>query len=613
MIINRSLGLYSALTLGLAWSGLLLHAAPPPAIGQLSPLAPKPDWSVLQAYDRTITRAEFTHLVNTYYSPDGSFWKYLTISDDKVTVFSDLGKTNPLLTLAFAANDKVEQPRPYSYKTKAVSTDPAKPLKGLRIALDPGHIGGDWAQLEGRYFKLGNDPAVEEAQLNMITCQRHLADLLEADGADIVWAKHNYEPVTSLRPESLHREAMAALALHPDTTKRTSNQVAIERMIDNEASILFYRSAEIRARGNVVNKLHPDLTICVHYNANGWGDPDHPTLIGHSTLIIFTNGSYEKGEVVNDDQKYELLRKLLDRTAVEEARGCALVGQSMLDSFKYPPETDIVGYNAHHVTDVLSVYTRNLLANRIYHGPVIYCEGPYMNARDAYYRIIAGDYLGMRTIQGQSVPSIYRDYAGSVETGVLKYFGRGQGALIRICHPPVYRYAAPMELPVELFLALRYLRPRRSFGSIITVLSFLGVALAVLALIVVLSVMAGFQDRLTDKIVGFNAHITVGMADGGLLYDYDKVLDLVRKQPGVVAATPFIRGPVLIRFHGKDELCLHQERARRWRRSGDAAEEIRSRWAITNYGEIPFSWASSGASALEPSRVTRSRFSAPSS
>jgi hypothetical protein len=75
------------------------------------------------------------------------------------------------------------------------------------------------------------------------------------------------------------------------------------------------------------------------------------------------------------------------------------------------------------VTDVPSVYARNLLASRIYHGPVIYCEGPYMNARDAYYRIIAGDYLGLKTIQGQPVESIYRQYAEAVEKGVLKYFG----------------------------------------------------------------------------------------------------------------------------------------------------------------------------------------------
>ena len=93
------------------------------------------------------------------------------------------------------------------------------------------------------------------------------------------------------------------------------------------------------------------------------------------------------------------------------------------------------------------------------------------------------------------------------------------------------------NLPVELFLALRYLRPRRTFVSVITVLSFLGVTLGVGALIVVLSVMAGFQQRLTEKIIGFNAHITVAMADGAVLYDYDKLVDLIRKQPDVLAAS----------------------------------------------------------------------------
>ena len=108
-----------------------------------------------------------------------------------------------------------------------------------------------------------------------------------------------------------------------------------------------------------------------------------------------------------------------------------------------------------------------------------------------------------------------------------------------------------MDLPVELFLALRYLKPRRTFVSVITVLSFLGVTLGVGALIVVLSVMAGFQQRLTEKIIGFNAHITVAMADGHVLYDYDKLVDLIRKQPGVVAASPIIRGPVLVQHAGE--------------------------------------------------------------
>ncbi len=411
--------------LGLILSITLTHA------GQLSPLAPTPDWPALESYQRTITRQEFARLIEHVYSIDGAFWNYADINDKRVVVYSDTAKAHPLFTLHFAADDSACAPPPYSYKTQVVSHDPTRPLKGIRIALDPGHIGGDWAQLEARYFKLDGDPPVEEAKLNLITCQR-LAERLQADGAEIIWAKHDYQPVTHLRPDDLHREAIAALSLRPDTTKRKSDEPAIQRMIDNEAALLFYRVAEIRARGDVVNKQHPDLTICVHYNADDWGDdPNHPTLIAQSRLIIFVNGAYERNaELPYDDCKYDLLRKLLDRTAVQEERGCALVGQAMLDTFKYPPEV----YNhipserdspfVHHVTDVPSVYARDLLANRIYHGPVIYCEGPYMNARDAYYRIIAGDYLGLRTIQGQSVASIYRDYAAAVEKGVLEYFGR---------------------------------------------------------------------------------------------------------------------------------------------------------------------------------------------
>jgi lipoprotein-releasing system permease protein len=107
-----------------------------------------------------------------------------------------------------------------------------------------------------------------------------------------------------------------------------------------------------------------------------------------------------------------------------------------------------------------------------------------------------------------------------------------------------------MQLPVELFLALRYLRPRRTFVSIITVLSFLGVMIGVCVLIAVLSVMAGFQETITSNIIGFNAHITVAMADGSAMVDYDKVVTFLDQQPEVVAASAFIRGPVLVEHNG---------------------------------------------------------------
>ena len=95
----------------------------------------------------------------------------------------------------------------------------------------------------------------------------------------------------------------------------------------------------------------------------------------------------------------------------------------------------------------------------------------------------------------------------------------------------------------ELFLALKFLRPRRSFVSIITILSWLGVVAGVLVLIVVQSVMRGFEDELTRKVIGFQSHLTV--AGNAPLRDPAALLEQIRREPGVEGATPSVLGPVL--------------------------------------------------------------------
>ena len=99
---------------------------------------------------------------------------------------------------------------------------------------------------------------------------------------------------------------------------------------------------------------------------------------------------------------------------------------------------------------------------------------------------------------------------------------------------------------VEWFLALRYLRPKRSFVSVITVLSLLGVTFGVLVLIVVLAVMEGFEKELQEKIVGFNAHITIG--NNGILENWAEIEKMVQTDPDVVAVSPFVLGPVLAQY-----------------------------------------------------------------
>ena len=106
-----------------------------------------------------------------------------------------------------------------------------------------------------------------------------------------------------------------------------------------------------------------------------------------------------------------------------------------------------------------------------------------------------------------------------------------------------------VNLPFSLFLALRYLKPKRTFVSVITVLSVLGVALGIACLIVVIAVMTGFDRELRSRIIGFEPHLTVSV--GGTLNEWEPLQQRIEKDfPGVVAA-PFVMGPVLLQFEGE--------------------------------------------------------------
>ena len=106
-----------------------------------------------------------------------------------------------------------------------------------------------------------------------------------------------------------------------------------------------------------------------------------------------------------------------------------------------------------------------------------------------------------------------------------------------------------MKLPFSFFLALRYLKPKRTFLSIITLISILGVTLGVTVLILVISVMTGFDRELRQKVMEFDAHILVTTED--VLHDWRTLKTKIDNTPDVVATAPFIQGPVIIEFENR--------------------------------------------------------------
>ena len=99
----------------------------------------------------------------------------------------------------------------------------------------------------------------------------------------------------------------------------------------------------------------------------------------------------------------------------------------------------------------------------------------------------------------------------------------------------------------ELFIGMRYLQARRreTFISLITIISVLGVMIAVMTLNVVMAVMSGFEETLRDRLLGINAHIAI-VRSGEPMQDYEKVIEQVKSDSDVVAASPTIYGQVML-------------------------------------------------------------------
>src|SRR5688500_2568626 len=99
-----------------------------------------------------------------------------------------------------------------------------------------------------------------------------------------------------------------------------------------------------------------------------------------------------------------------------------------------------------------------------------------------------------------------------------------------------------MNLPFELFVALRYLLAGRkqAFISLISLISVLGVAVGVMALLISLALMTGLQGELRDRIVGAAAHVYVRKVNG--IRDSPAELDKLRQIPRVTGAAPVVLG-----------------------------------------------------------------------
>jgi len=382
------------------------------AAAKNSPLATPPDWNWLAQCNQMFTRDEFQNMLQSFYARNDAAKGWVEIGETSARIRTDGDKWQEVF---FAGEPGKKLPALKRYWRKASEMGPApagKPLQGVRIAIDPGHLGGEWAAMEERFFQLGKSRPVAEGDLTLVVAKR-LKPMLEKLGAQTVLLRKSDRPATQQRPKTLESAAAAEL----------TGAFTAERL-RRQSELFFYRISEIRARAQLVNEtLKPDLVICLHLNAEEWGEPDNPQLQPRNHLHAIVNGCYGARELESDDIRAEMLTHLFSRISEESIPLSEFVVETLAEETGLPPFT-YFSANATRVGQGPYLYARNLLANRLYKAPVVFLEPYVMNSGPVWRRVQLGDYSGEKVVDGISQKSIYAEYALGVAEGLARYFRR---------------------------------------------------------------------------------------------------------------------------------------------------------------------------------------------
>lgn len=404
--------------------------APPARLDKLSPLGTKPDWSKLQSFHQTLTRAEFEAAVrNIYYdgSPMPLPW---TMEPDGVVVKTG-DPTKPEARIGFASRATPPLPGTRTWR-RAIELPPLKgrpPLSDVHIAIDPGHIGGGYAVMEERFLSFAPGEAIQEGNLSLITAQV-LAERLKALGAYVSLVRDRQDPVTTLRPADLVDPARQILveAGFPKPEENYNNATGDAKIltVQWQSEKLFYRVSEIQARAKKINEtIKPDAVLCLHYNAEAWGDATKPQFSPMNHMHVLVNGCYSPLELEQQDVRFEMFHRLFSRMHEEELPLAEAVANGMRSATGLPAYVYTTP-NARHVGSNAYIYARNLLANRLYQCPVVYLEPFVMNHEETYRRLLNGHYIGRTLTAGRLQTSAIEDYVRGIVNGVLAYYQKNR-------------------------------------------------------------------------------------------------------------------------------------------------------------------------------------------
>jgi len=315
-------------------------------------------------------------------------------------------------------------------------------LSGVRIALDPGHVGGDMAtaELEGRYIKLrtsDDDGRKSEAQFNegnltfatALLLRQHLVER----GAEVMITRdqygetsfgYNYETWKQKRYAQAFTGYVEEKQLNPEQIAWWQNDASAEQVFHG-----IFNWDDFHERSRKIDRFRPHITLIIHYNADPIDVADEQgyfSAVEEDFNMAFIPGSFMAGELDDPASRLAWLRLLLSDQIDRSLGFCTEIVNALTRDTGVPVIQNDEGISylakASLRTPTQGVYARNLAMTRRIRGTMCFAESLYEDNAKESARLAEQDLL----VGGRKVSSRVSDVARAYYDAILAYTQKQQ-------------------------------------------------------------------------------------------------------------------------------------------------------------------------------------------
>ena len=364
----------------------------------------KIDFTDFDAYQFSFTKEEISYKIKTYLEKDSQICNFYKLTE-KALYIGDLASHKIDYILYFNNNDE--------QKERNVKIN-YKNLKGAKIAIDPGHFGGDYAKLEQRYVKIpkketktGTPIIFDEGTLTYLTALE-LKNLLEAKGAIVFLTREK------IGKGAIKKDFFEWLRENPNLWASTKVLPKLFRE--------YYNREDLICRAEKINEFNPDITVIIHYNAHLTKEEKQRKVFVTKTNynLAFIPAAFCSGELNNPKDRYEFLRLLLTDNIEKSLKLSQCLVNQFVKKLKVPliNDDEKVSYKKACLKQEEGIYSRNLALTRLIHSPLCYGETLIQNNEYEIYKLTENN----DKIGNISCSSRIKEVANAYFIGIEQYF-----------------------------------------------------------------------------------------------------------------------------------------------------------------------------------------------